>query len=114
MQFEFDADEAVDAQYPKESDRPVVNKTFMLSGIGVTWSAVPTTSEKITLKLVTPQPISAELLVTDLDPSTGSSTSWPYMIPEGPIPLSEGMLAKVEYPNTNTNTVKVVFLGYWM
>lgn len=111
MQFEFNG--AVNAQYPKEKDRPLTNQTFMLSGIAVTWDTAPTTSEGITLKLVTSPPVSAEPLVVELNPSTDSVTSWVHKIAEGPIPLPDDMLAKVEYANTDGNMVKVVFLGYW-
>ena len=111
MDFEFTG--SVEASFPADADRPKMRPTFMLTGIGVTWSTAPTTSESAELRLVLEGEVEMDLLIVSRDPSTDSLTSWMHLIAEGPIPLANSICARVLYDNTDAGTVKVLFIGYW-
>ena len=112
MNQNFQFQEAVEIMYPGES-RSFNRPTFMLEGIAVTWSTVPTTSENLELLIVVPDFGDHEFLIRDLDPSSEVLTSFFHTIPGGPIAIPVDEQVKVTYPNTDGNTVTVKILGIY-
>ena len=105
---------AVDTAFPTIEERPRARPTFMFTGIAVKWSGAPTTSENLSLVLSVEKDVEVDVSLKVIDPSTDSLTDWFWTVPDGPIPLPEEVQMKVAYGNTDTNTVTIVFLGYYV
>ena len=102
------------AEYPKVEDRPKIRPTFLLTGIAVKFARAPTTSESMQLSLgVNDNGISEEFLLRTVDPSEEDLTDWFHLISEGPVALPVNVISKVVFPNTDSNLITIVFLGYW-
>lgn len=113
---------AVDVRFPMPAERPNMRPTFMLVGVALTWEnasgtpTAPTTSENVVVTTETDDTIFGVEIAPQWwmkEPAAASLTSTIFQVPEQPVPLPLGMVARVTYLNTDSLIVKVQFNGYW-
>lgn len=104
----------VDVSFPSDKERSLTNPTFMFTGVSVAVSAVPSESEDLQVTiLVEKETFTQEFELIRRDLGANSLQNWTWTIEGGPIAIGVDKRVRVQYPNTDGNTVSVLFLGYY-